>query len=206
LTAQQNIQAEIRRALPGDRRAVTETVASAFARDPAWTFLLGERYRQLAPEFAGALFDQRVGAGSVWISAELTAVAMWDRPGGAAERTPQTERDAWTAFNQLADSGARARLAAYDAAIHRARPQRPHWYLGVLATHPAHRRKGLASAVLEPALKTASAEQAACFLETSTDSNRRFYERRGFQVEKDITAPGAPQVWWMRRPAQTART
>jgi len=184
---------------------VTETVASAFARDPAWAFLLDERYPQLAGEFAGALFDQRVGAGSVWISAEATAVAMWEAPD-ASERTSQTERDAWTAFNELADSRARARLAAYDAAIHRARPERRHWYLGVLATHPAHRRKGLASAVLEPALESASAEQAACFLETSTESNRRFYERRGFQVERDITAPGAPQVWWMRRPAQTART
>jgi hypothetical protein len=47
---------DVRRAHPGDRAALVDIVAVAFAHDPAWTFLLGADYGRLAPRFAGALF------------------------------------------------------------------------------------------------------------------------------------------------------
>src|SRR5580700_11239714 len=42
----------VRHARREDREAVTRTVSAAFAQDPAWLFLLGARYDQLAPRFA----------------------------------------------------------------------------------------------------------------------------------------------------------
>jgi ribosomal protein S18 acetylase RimI-like enzyme len=190
----------IRQALPADRLAVTETVAAAFARDPAWTYLLGEHYPRLAPEFAAALFDQRVGAGSVWVTADLDAVAMWEAPGTPA-RTGELDRETWASFHASADAPTRERLAAYDEAIHRARPSEPFWYLGVLATHPLRRRQGLAGALLTPVFELAAEQRLVCCLETSTNANRRFYEGRGYGVEREIALPGGPRTWWMRRPA-----
>jgi ribosomal protein S18 acetylase RimI-like enzyme len=67
-----------------------------------------------------------------------------------------------------------------------------------------HQRRGLATAVIAPAVRLADAEHIGCYLETSTDSNRRFYERRGFVVERELTVTGAPQIWWMRRGLQVA--
>jgi GNAT superfamily N-acetyltransferase len=190
---------DVRRALPADRLAVTETVTAAFATDPAWTYLLGPDYPRLAPEFAGALFDQRVGAGTVWVAADLAAVAMWEGPATTAGSGDTGE--AWTSFDDAADERTRERLAAYHEAVHRAAPSEPYWYLGVLATHPARRREGLAGALLAPALALAADQGLRCCLETSTEANRAFYERRGFGVEHEVTLAGGPQTWWMCRPA-----
>ena len=60
---------------------MTANVAAAFAHDPAWAFLLGADYDRLAPAFACALFDTRVASGSVWVSTDLAAVAMWEGLG-----------------------------------------------------------------------------------------------------------------------------
>jgi GNAT superfamily N-acetyltransferase len=180
-------------------------VACAFASDPAWRFLFGAGYKRLAPEFAGALFDLRVAQGTVWVARYAVAVAMWDAPK-TRDPEPSADRKAFRRFDSLADSATRRRLSAYDDAIKQASPRQPFWYLGVLATHPAHQRQGLASAVLEPALRDASAHRLPCFLETSTQPNRRFYERRGFQVADEITLAGGPPTWWMRRPANAEHT
>src|SRR5579863_6556483 len=72
----------VRQAEPDDRAAVVNTVAAAFAGDPAWSFLLEDAYGRLAPAFAGALFDTRVHSGGVWVSDDLAAVAMWERVDG----------------------------------------------------------------------------------------------------------------------------
>ena len=38
-----------------------------------------------------------------------------------------------------------------------------------------------------------------CCLETSTEENRRFYERRGFEQAAEIILAGGPDTWWLRR-------
>jgi GNAT superfamily N-acetyltransferase len=202
----------VRRATPGDRAGVVGTVAAAFARDPAWRFLLGAGadYARLAPELAGALFDLRVDAGNVWVSGDLASVAMWREPG-AADGAPELAKRVWARYRALAGAGAAARLNAYDAAVTaagtedaRAGGRGEHWYLGVLATDPGRRREGLASAVLAPVLARADASGWACCLETSTEANRRFYAGRGFTEATPAHLPGGPPIWWLRRPARGA--
>jgi GNAT superfamily N-acetyltransferase len=70
----------------------------------------------------------------------------------------------------------------------------------VLATHPARQGEGLATAVLTPVLGEADRLGIACALETSTETNRRFYERRGFTQATEIVLPGGPDTWWLRKP------
>ena len=99
------------------------------------------------------------------------------------------------------DRTACERLAGYKAAVDAVSPAEPHWYLGVLATHPDRQREGLAGAVLAPVLHEADRRGVPCGLETSTEENRRFYERCGFTTASEIALDGGPPTWWLYRPA-----
>jgi GNAT superfamily N-acetyltransferase len=189
---------DVGHAHPDDREAVADTVRAAFAEDPAWSFLLGARYDQLAPQFAGALFDLRVGSGEVWVTSDLAAVAMWERAGGERRPSEQTER-VWEAYRAVAGPDVWDRLVEYDRAVDAARPDTPYWYLGVLATRPQRQGEGLATAVMRGVLERADSEGVDCCLETSTDRNREFYRRRGFSDETALHIASGPPTWWLRR-------
>ena len=189
----------IRRAALGDRGGVVATVAAAFAKDPAFAFILGEDHERLVAHFVTALFDLRVAAHNVWVSDDLAAVAMWDPPG-ERHHAGAKAASVWARYRALAGEEAFERLASYNAAVAAVSVPEPHWYLGVLATHPQRQREGLATAVLAPVLEEADRLGLACCLETSTAENRRFYERRGFAEARDILLPGAPPTWFLRRP------
>ncbi len=174
-------------------------VASAFAEDPAWGFLMQDEYERLAARFAGALFDLRVDRGNVWVSGDLATVAMWDSPGGGDDE-PERAEEVWAHYRAVAGEQAFKRLIAYNDALAAASPADAYWYLGVLATHPERRGEGLATAVLGPVLDEADRGGLACCLETSTEANRRFYEHRGFTEPTEVLVPDGPPTWWLRRP------
>jgi GNAT superfamily N-acetyltransferase len=178
---------------------VIATVTAAFAKDPAWRFILNDEYDRLAPAFSGALFDLRVTRGNVWVSDDVATVAMWDGPSGENDRLQRAE-EVWTRYRSVTSERAFERLLAYRDALAGCSPADPYWYLGVLATHPARQRQGLASAVLKPVLGDAHRAGMACCLETSTEANRRFYERRGFITSTEVVLPGGPPTWWLQRP------
>jgi GNAT superfamily N-acetyltransferase len=193
----------VRRALPSESSAVAAMIAAAFSADPAWTFIFGSDYERLAQHFAAALFDVRVNSSNVWVTDDLAAVAMWDPPDKSPE-SPQYAEEVWKRYRAMSSAEAHRRLLAYnDAVMTAAAAAGKYWYLGVLATHPERRREGLASAVLAPVLEQADHHGIVCCLETSTEENRRFYERRGFTLASDVLMPGGPATWWLRRaPAQ----
>lgn len=194
----------VRQATGDDRGATVATVAAAFASDPGWAFLLGAGYERLAPRFAGALFDLRVATGGVWIAGDCSAVAMWDGPGdvGSSDRAQAV----WDDYSAFAGKETHDRLVQYNRAVGAAGPTESYWYLGVLATHPASQRKGLASSVLGQMLAGADRDGLACCLETSTESNRRFYEARGFTEATEVALDGGPPTWWLRRPPVSVDT
>jgi len=178
---------------------VVGTVTAACAEDPAWAFLMDDEYERVAPEFAGGLFDLRVVSGDVWVSDDLASVAMWDSPSGGDDRPRRAER-VWAHYRAIAGDQAYERLLAYNDALAAATPGDRYWYLGVLATHPTRQGEGLATAVLAPVLGEADRGGMACCLKTATETNRRFYERRGFIEPTDFLLPTGQRMWWLRRP------
>lgn len=188
----------------GDVAAITETVAAAFASDPAWSFILGPGQQAARRTFARTLLIPRLRHATAWVTDDCSAVAMWDRLG---TDTPATEGEdsSWASFREEVGDDTWRRLQAYDAALEAVGPSRPFWYLGVLATHPDHQRCGLATAVLEPGLEKADTDGWDCWLETSTPANKAFYAGRGFTAEIPVDIPGGPPTWWLCRPTSTRR-
>jgi len=186
------LERSVRPATVDDRTRVVETFVAAFVDDPALGFFFpGAMYAECAPTFVGALFDRRVGAGTVWVADGGAAMAMWDAPttGTLAEfEAPSPELPA----------DARARLEAYDAAVLGVLPYRPYWYLGVLATHPDRAGQGLGRAVMAAGLRAAGAAGLPAYLETTNPANVDLYRRLGWQIVQPVPEP--LPIWVMTHP------
>lgn len=185
---------EITLAAPVDRPRVVETFVAAFVADPAVRHFFPDdaAYPSQAAAFAGRLFDKRVGSGGVWLAAGGAAVALWDGPDtGPAESTLDLPADVL------------ARLDAYDSAVHRLLPATPHWYLGVLATHPDHAGRRLGRAVMAAGVAQARASGLPAYLETSNPGNVEIYRRAGWQVAAETSTPTSTvdmKIWVMTTP------
>jgi GNAT superfamily N-acetyltransferase len=191
---------DVRLATLADIDAVAAMVTAAFTTDPAWSFIIGPGDAHAMAAFARALLIPRIRRGTAWVTDACTAVAMWDRR--SADGPVDEDHDAsWADFRADVGESIWSRLEAYDSAVDAASPTRPYWYLGVLATHPDHQGRGLATTVLHPGLAAADAEGWDCWLETSTPANKAFYAGRGFTEGVAFDVPGGPPTWWLRRPA-----
>ena len=177
---------DIRPATPSDRDAIVETIVAAFAEDPAFTFFFGDRYSELAPGFAGYLFDKRVASGGAWVADDGEAVALWDPPTDVAS----------DAVLSLPDGAAR-RLAGYDDAVEARLPTDPIWYLGILACNPSAAGRGLGRRVAEPGIQRASEDELPAILETTNPVNVGIYERAGWSDRDTITSVDPLTIWVM---------
>jgi GNAT superfamily N-acetyltransferase len=181
---------EVRQATPADRDRVVGTFVAAFIDDPALRYFFpGEEYAAHAPAFAGALFDKRVDAGTVWVADGGAAIALWDGPARPDRVAPDVPPLALP-------EGPRGRLDAYDAAVHHHLPSVPHWYLGVLATHPDRTGQRLGRAVMAAGLAEAATDGLPAYLETTNPRNVDLYRRAGWEVAARTGVPGL-DVWVM---------
>ena len=169
----------VRPATPADRDQVVATVVAAFVADPAFRyfFLDDQTYAAEAGAFAGYLFDKRIRPGGVWVVQDGAAVSMWNPPRTLPDPAqPPLDVPAATL----------ARIDAFDGVVHTAMPTDPHWYLGVLATHPDHAGQRWGRAVMRPGLERAAADGLPAYLETVTASNVVLYERSGWTLSATV--------------------
>ena len=181
---------ETRLAKPADESRLAATVTVAFQNDPAFrAFFGGPEFDRLARDFATDLLGRRIATASVWTNDDCSAVAMWDPPRGTVDRPAPTLT--------LPDE-ARQRLADYDDRVHAALPAEPHWYLGILASHPSRRGEGLARMVAEPGLARAAADGVPAVLETTNRDNVALYRRSGWDLMAVVENVIGLTVWVMR--------
>ena len=198
-------QPDVRRLEPAERDAALTSTVAAFATDPLlrWVWPEDDRYEACAPRFFGLLLDLRRAGGEVWAAQGGAAVAMWDPPGGLYTRP---EQDPWPALQAGFTARERDSWGKYER-LAGERTDEPHWYLGVLATHPDRQGTGLAAAVVAPVLAACDRSRVDAWLETATEANVAYYRRFGFEVAREVRLPdGGPQCWLLHRaPRPVAR-
>lgn len=187
----------IRPMTAGDISLVADTLAAAFQDDPVFSWCIPEDARRSAvlPGFF------RLATAAVWPSGEATvssdgeSAALWVPPSVPAVPDP----DAFAvAIAELVGDDAE-RTFALMAMLDDIHPDEPHRFLWFLGVRPAVQREGRGSAMLRAMLGRSDAEAAATYLDATSESNRRLYERHGFDVVGWHTVAGSPPIWAMRR-------
>ena len=200
----ENADDTFRLATPADRQRVCATIGAAFvtAASPEMSYFFGDRFAELAPVFAGNLFDKRVARSTVWVADDGDAAALWDAPEQTADasvgdREDTTARAAPVLVPLPAD--VQERLDKYEHIVHDLLPPQPHWYLGILARHPCRQGSGVARRLAQVALALASRDGIPAVLETTNPLNVAAYERAGWTIHamNDELQP-AMRIWVMR--------
>lgn len=191
----------VRRARPGEHDQVADVLRRGFAHDPFVSWVTRSDPRALSRYVDLVLRRLVVPNGVVHVDDAVQSAALWVRPGG------------WdlTALQQLRLLPRVARVVGWrrlglmgraSEMIERDRPSRC-WYLALVATLPEARGRGLGRSVLEPGMDAADRDGVPAVLETSNESNVRWYERLGFRVTReldlDALEPDAPLVWTLQR-------
>ena len=193
---------DIRRATVADLPAIETTLGLAFQDDPVWTWLIGRRSRPATRMGAilAAFARPHLEAGTVWMTTDGAAVAIWVRPGHwRLPRDAFVRHIAWP----LVKAGPRpfARFLMLDETEKR-HPREEHWYLEVLGTRPDRQGEGLGSVLIRKGLERAEQDGLPAYLESSKESNVPYYGRHGFAVTGTIEMPrGGPTMWTMWREA-----
>ena len=187
----------LRRAEASDHAAVVRVLARAFDRDPVANYML--RHDGLERAF-GAFFRHAVlPHREAWIAGDALGVALWTPPG---QWSTSGFRLLAMGPALLAAVGATRALARARAAqrVQDRHPAKPHWYLFAIGVDPEHQGRGVGSALLRGVLERCDASREPAYLEASTETNARLYERHGFAVTEEVRmAADAPPIWLMWR-------
>ena len=184
---------------PEERRPVSEVLARAFHDDPVAAFLFPDETTRLRRYAAFTRFAMEFLAphGRFLTTEPLAGAALWQAP---RPPRPGALRMLYAAVRMAVIArSAFGRAASIGEATERWHPHEPHWYLAVLGTEPAAQGRGLGSALLHETLAECDRTGTLAYLESSKEANLPFYERHGFCVDGELTLPGGPPMWAMRR-------
>lgn len=193
---------ETRRATAEDVDVVVDTLVRAHL-DYVWEqWALPFPDRALRLERITRLDLELVGLpnGKVWLHNEGAAVAVWLPSGMPA--LPVDSAVALTAAAEESFGEHLAHIEEVEELVRSYRPDEHHWFVATMGTVPERRRRGCGRAVLRPMLDWLDAERIPACLETSLDTNVRFYETLGFETIvclRDLPY-GAPDTWVLWRP------
>ncbi len=185
-----------------EAKASAAVLANAFAQDPIFRFILGDRsdaedrLRHLFSDTVAA--ELRKPAHLVEMTEDGNAIALWHEvddwktpPADLVRSLPSTVR----AFGRSLPRALRVLLSAEK--VH---PPEPHRHLGYIGTHDDHKGKGLGTALLTSMTDRCDQEGLAAYLESTNPANDAWYARFGFESRGPVPLPsGAPVLTAMWR-------
>lgn len=190
----------VRKATPADAELLADTLAEAFADDPllSWLFpdarrvTLQRRYFLTVARAHNLRHDESYLADG--------GAAMWLPPGVKADALPALTWAGllWRLWWAFGFAGMRRARAASEvlAANH---PAEPHFYLHAIGVRKSRQGQGIGSALIRHVTPRCDAERKVAYLENSNPKNTPLYERHGFRIVGEWTAPGGPPLLFMRR-------
>jgi GNAT superfamily N-acetyltransferase len=187
------------------RIAATLTIALADSRWTRWALPADGRMQRLTRLHELDAGHRGVGTRTAWVTDDVSAVAVWEPPAGAEATSPLPADVQAALANELRYLSADRFGAVRDteALIASARPAEPHWWLRHLGVRPTARRRGLAGAVLAPALVRCDTDGVPAAAAVFSWANVRFLRGFGFEVTKPTrTADDALPLWVVVRQPQ----
>jgi GNAT superfamily N-acetyltransferase len=192
----------VRKATVADVGRLVPHLVRAFDDDPVVNWVLrqdGMRSYAFDSLFRTCLCTLSLPHGEVLTTDGCIGGALWYPPGkakiGFAHQLlllPNLIRGA--SFRGL------KRIIGVMNAMDKVHPTERHYYLQFIGVDPDHQGKGLGAALMQPVLERCDREGCGAYLENTKESNRVFYERRGFVVTGEIDlGQGAPSCWAMWR-------
>ena len=197
----------VRAATAGDRARLAESLASAFAEDPLFTWMAGAGPNKPLEPKMRILFETFLKLDLVrrdhliFTDEDGIGAAIWKHPN----KWKMPAGDMVRALpGMLRALGTKApRMMGAITAIEKVHPREEHYYLEVLGTHQDRQSKGIGSAMISHMLDRCDAEGMPAYLESSNPRNIPFYARHGFEATDEIVVgKGAPTVTAMWRDAR----
>ena len=194
------------RLLPSDRERAVDALLGAFRDDPLYTYISPDSAERVVGMRAllSAVVQFTLVYGEAWTTPEVSGAACWLPPGRTTIsiwQMPRTRFALPRAMLRFSPGALRraTEVFGYADQAHARVVSGPHWYLWALGVEPSAQRRGIAGSLLQPVLNRADAEGLPCYLETETEWNVAFYERRGFAVvEAKRTSGGSDSTLWIR--------
>ncbi|HTN79847.1 MAG TPA: GNAT family N-acetyltransferase [Acidimicrobiales bacterium] len=193
--------ATVRLANANDLGPLAASLSRAFVDDPVMNYLLGKQELPFdkGVKFFTLMAKIQMPHEHVYVTDGCEAVAVWAPPD--KWKVPPLEiAKATPGF--LGVFGVKQFVSALGALslLEKNHPKEPHYYLEFLGTDPAHQRKGLGAAVLQPVLERCDTEGVGAYLESSKDLNVPYYRHFGFEVRQEVQHKnGGPTQWLMWR-------
>lgn len=190
---------EIRRVARGETAALGGLLARAFHDDPgySWAAPNPRRRRMHAPRYFQQLVDEQyVAKGETYVGGDGASVAMWAPPGAWLANVTDSLRLAPVMAKACTTNLPTAIRMALQIETQHKRIEAPHYYLGYLATEPAHQGKGLGSALISDMLNRLDDEGVGSYLESASPGNRALYLRHGYVELSEQRWPRGGPPWW----------
>lgn len=190
-----------------DLEPAARCLANAFAADPLIPFFFpnaGRRRGAAVIELFKLLLKARLELAMpvtlAAIDGTMSGVAM-----GYDTRKldwPPALQTQWHAFEQQQE-GFAERIQSYEAASERSKPDRPHYYLGVVGVDPAWHGKGIGLALVESFCRQSEGDplSTGTYLETGNPRNLGFYQRCGFATVGEHDLDQSTKLICLFRPA-----
>ena len=174
-----------------DKEIVVSILRESFAQDPQINYIVGEggnkekRFKRLMSYG----FEQAIVNGKVELTEDKKAVAIWRNH----HSNKMTIRLLIENIRFLIDFGFNrlATISKMEKTIGANYPKDDSfYYLWFIGTLPQMQGKGYASKLLNSWLEKAQKERVEVYLETSTESNLAYYQKKGFELYDKIMLEG----------------
>lgn len=166
--------------------AAAATLSEAFFDDPLLQIVAPDEAarRRWGPWFMSGIVQYGLRWGDVSCIDGTSAVAVWVPPGSGEMSLGRMLRVGYAKMPfrlGFASTSRFMRAMSATEPFHKT-VDGPHWYLAAVGALPTAQGRGMGSALVE--LGTSKADKAGlpCYLETGTQSNVDFYEKRGFEI------------------------
>jgi GNAT superfamily N-acetyltransferase len=174
-----------------DKPKILEILTEAFWNDPHinWFTGSGKNKKKRIETMMSHAFESALVRGDVYLTEDKEAVAIW-------RNSSEKVNNLYTFFENLKflyHFGLKKvkAISKLESIIQKGYPKdKPFYYLFIIGTSKTGRGKGLSSILLNTILEQADINRIPVYLETANSNNLPIYNRKGFEVYKEIPVLG----------------